>query len=69
MNNSWFIFKKNKKILEKSNKYILKEGDIFKLGRIIFRVKDINLNKSKEKYNSDDDYLVKNILTKKTNNI
>ena len=69
MNNSWFIFKKNKKILEKSNKYILKEGDIFKLGRIIFRVKDINLNKSKEKYNSDDDYLVKNILTEKTNNI
>ena len=44
-NNAWFLLKLNKKIIQKPNKYILKEGDIFKLGRIIFRVKEINLDK------------------------
>ena len=49
-NNAWFILKLNKTLIQKPKKYILKEGDIFKLGRIIFRVKEINLDKlEKEK--------------------
>ena len=43
INNAYFIFL-SKKLSNKPKKYLLKEGDIFKLGRITLRVKEIYLN-------------------------
>ena len=67
-NNAWFILKLNKKQTQNPKKYILKEGDIFKLGRVIFRVKEINLDKlQKEQERKKIIIKNKNINEKKSN--
>ena len=59
LNNAFFIFME-KKISSKVNKYILNEGDIFKLGRIILRVKEIKLKNPIIKTEPNNNYDNKN---------
>ena len=55
-NLSWLVYK-GQKIPINRNKYIIKEGDIIKLGREILLIKDIHIknnHKKKIKFNNNE---------------
>ena len=53
INIPWFIFHKTKIANNKPKKYLLKEGDIFKIGRIILKIREIKLNDNDENLNKN----------------
>ncbi len=52
MNFSWLLYQGNN-YPKTHNKYILSEGDYIKLGKIILKIKEINLNNSNDNNNDN----------------